>query len=96
MAVVQLEHGVRDFSMWKAAFDRDPLDRKGSGVRSHRIYRPVDDPNFVAVDLEFGTREEAESFKRALEGLWRSPLAAPALAGVPKVRIVETVEAVSS
>ena len=94
MALVQLEHPIRDFRLWKAAFDRDPLNRAASGVRSYRIYRPVDDPGFVAVDLEFGSREEAEAFKGALELLWQSPQAAPALAGTPRARVVETVESV--
>lgn len=44
---VQLEHAITNFDTWKAAFDRDPLDRKGSGVRRHRVLRPVDDPNYA-------------------------------------------------
>ena len=92
MPVVQLEHAVRDFETWKAAFDRDPVRRESSGVREYRIFRPLDDPNYVAVDLEFDDRGEAEAFKLALEDLWRSPQAAPALAGAPRARIVDTVE----
>ena len=92
MPVVQLEHPVRDFETWKAAFDRDPIDREASGVRRYEIYRPIDDPNFIAVDLEFDGRGEAEAFKLALEELWRSPQAAPALGGTPRVRIVDMVE----
>lgn len=95
MPVVQLEHPVSDFQTWKAAFDRDPVDRKASGVRAYRIYRPTDDRNYVAVDLEFGSLSEAEAFTVALQELWRSPLAAPALGGTPRVRIVDTVESKS-
>jgi hypothetical protein len=90
--VVQLEHPVRDFQTWKATFDRDPVDRKGSGVRSYQIYRPTDDPNFVAVDLEFDNVGEAEAFKVALLELWRSPQAMSALSGAPRVRVVDIVE----
>ncbi|MBA2315141.1 MAG: hypothetical protein H0V87_07120 [Chloroflexi bacterium] len=92
MTVVQLEHPIRDFPMWKAAFDRDPIRREASGVRRYRIYRPVDDPKYVAVDLEFDSRPEAEAFKLALEELWRSPQAAPALGGTPRARLVDLVE----
>ena len=92
MPVVQLEHPVRDFGIWKATFDRDPVDRKGSGVRSYQVYRPTDDPNFVGVDLEFDSLGEAEAFKVALEELWRSPQAMAALSGAPRVRVVEMVE----
>lgn len=92
MPVVQIEHPIRDFETWKAAFDRDPVQREASGVTSYRIYRPVDDPRYIAVDLEFETRPEAEAFERALQVMWRSPQAAPALGGTPRSRIVDTVE----
>lgn len=92
MTVVQIEHPVRDFETWKAAFDGDPAQREASGVRRYQIYRPIDDPLYVAVDLEFDSRVEAERFKEKLEALWRSPQAAPALGGAPRARIVDVVE----
>lgn len=93
MYIVQIEHPVRDFETWKAAFDRDPVHRALSGVRQYRIYRPVDDPNYIAVDLEFDGRPKAEAFKSALEAMWRSPEAAPALGGgTPRARVVDVVE----
>ena len=92
MPTVQFEHGIRDFAMWKAAFDRDPIDRRGLGVRRHRVYRPLDDPNYVVGELEFDTAAEAEACRAALHELWKSRQAAPALSGVPRVRIVESVE----
>ncbi len=70
MAIVQVEHGVRDFDTWKRAFDSDPIDREGSGVRGYRVMRPTDDPNYVAVDLEFDTVDEAEAFRSSLLALW--------------------------
>jgi hypothetical protein len=90
--VVQLEHPVRDFETGKAAFDRDPVQREASGVRRYQIYRPIDDANYIAVDLEFDDRDRAEAFKSSLEALWQSAQAAPALGGQPRVRIVDVVE----
>jgi hypothetical protein len=90
--VLQIEHPVRDFETWKAAFDSDPAHREAGGVRSYQIYRPVDDPNYIAVDLAFDDRGQAEAFKLGLEALWRSPQAAPALGGTPRARIVDSVE----
>lgn len=92
MTIVQIEHPVRDYATWKVAFDRDPVGRQASGVRRYRIYRPVDDPNFVAIELEFNDLARAEAFKRSLEALWRSPQAAAALAGAPRARVVEVVD----
>ena len=56
------------------------------------MIRPVDDPNYIAVDLEFDSLADAERFQVALAELWRSQEAAPALVGTPRVRIVEAVE----
>jgi hypothetical protein len=92
MPILRLEHAISDFDVWKAAFDRDPVHREQSGVRSHRVYRPIDDRNYIAVDLEFDTSAEAERFQIALDQLWQSAQAAPALMGTPQVRIVEPVE----
>ena len=93
MLVVQIEHPVRDYEAWKVAFDSDPVRREASGVRRYEIYRPLDDPNYIAVDLAFDGREDAEAFKLALEDMWRTPQAAAALAGTPRSRIVDVVEA---
>jgi hypothetical protein len=92
MAVVQIEHPVRDYAAWKAAFDSDPVHREASGVRRYQVFRPIDDPNYIAVDLEFETVPEAEAFKLAIEALWQTPPAQAALAGAPRARVVDVVE----
>jgi hypothetical protein len=70
MPILQIEHAVRDFDVWKQAFDRDPVGRAQGGVLSYRILRGADEPNFVVIDLEFGTLDEAEAFRGRLEQLW--------------------------
>ena len=92
MVTVHIEHPIRDFETWKAAFDRDPVGRERSGVRRYRILRPTDDPNYVMIDLDFASPQEAERFLAAMRAVWQSPAAAPALAGTPQARIVEPVE----
>jgi hypothetical protein len=92
MPTLQFEHAIKDFQMWKAAFDRDPIDRRGLGVRRHRVYRPVDDPNYVVGELDFETVDEAKACADALRELWTSRQASPALLGTAQVRIVEDVE----
>ena len=93
MHILRIEHRIRDFDSWKAAFDSDPIGRQQSGVRRHRVLRPIDDPNYVMIDLDFDSSSEAEAFLAALRrDVWRSRRAAPALVGSPQVRIVEAVE----
>jgi hypothetical protein len=91
MSTLQVEHAISDFEVWKRAFEADPVRRKESGVRRYRVFRPVDDPRYVKIDLDFDTVDEAEAFRVALQGLWGSGRAAPALAGTPQTRIVEEV-----
>jgi hypothetical protein len=91
MATLQIEHAISDFDVWKKAFDADPVRREESGVRRYRVFRPLDDPLYVKLDLDFDSLSEAEAFRSALQDLWGSGRAAPALAGKPQTRIVEEV-----
>lgn len=91
MPILQIEHGVRDFDAWKRAFDGDPIGRERNGVRRYRIVRPTDDPNRVAVDLEFDTAEEAEAFRSSLLALWGRMEDELGLKDA-RARIVETAE----
>src|SRR3954454_12469541 len=93
MTTLRLEHAITDFATWKGAFDADPVDRPGNGVRAHRIHRPVDDPAYVLVDLDFDSVDAARAFEDALRRLWAARTATPALDDArPRVTIVETVE----
>ena len=91
MPTLQIEHPVSDFEVWRKAFEADPVRREESGVRRYRVFRPLDDPRYVKIDLDFDSLSEAEAFRRALQALWGSGRAAPALAGAPQTRIVEEV-----
>ncbi len=91
MPVVRIEHSVPSFERWKQAFDSDPADRKGSGVRRYQVLRSRDDPNYVMIDLEFDTEPEAERFVQTMQRIWGGP--AKAIMQSPRVRIAEVVEA---
>ena len=70
MVTLRIEHRVPNYERWKRAFDSDPVDRKGSGVRRYQIMRGVDDPNDVIIDLEFNTKSEAEALLNAMRHVW--------------------------
>jgi len=88
--ILRIEHSVPNFEGWKKVFDSDPVDRKKSGVRRYRISRPVDDPNFVTVDLEFETVKQAEALLAALRAVW-GRVEGKVMTN-PKTRILEMVE----
>jgi hypothetical protein len=94
MTTLHIEHPISDFATWKAAFDRFAAVRQQSGVRGHRIQQPVDDPQYIVVDLDFDSAVEAARFLEFLETrIWSSPESSPALAGDPRTAILEPVEA---
>jgi hypothetical protein len=90
MTTLRIEHPVPNFEAWKAAFDSDPMRREASGVRRYEVRRPIDDPKFVTVDLEFDSLGEAEAFRTALQGLWRR--VEGTVMQNPRAQILETVE----
>jgi hypothetical protein len=91
MYTLQIEHGIKDFAMWKEAFDRDPVNREASGVVSYRIYQPLDDSHYVVVELDFGEVGQAEQLLANLKSkVWNSASVAPALNGTPKTRILRS------
>lgn len=90
MPILHIEHPISDFDAWCAAFNRFAEARRRAGVRAQRVQRPVDNPRYIVVDLEFGTRREAEAFLRFLTSqVWENPENSPALAGSPQTMILE-------
>jgi hypothetical protein len=90
--ILQIEHQIRDFDTWKAAFERDPAGRQRGGVRRYRVLRPIDDQHYVKIDLELDSASAAEAFREAMRAVWQSSSAAPALVGAAQARIVEVME----
>jgi len=90
MHILQIEHAVPDFDAWKKTFDSDPVGREQGGVRRYRVLRPIDNPNYVIVDLEFDSSAKAEAFRAALGELWRR--VGGRVAESPRARIIEAVE----
>jgi hypothetical protein len=90
VVILQIEHPVPNFDAWKKAFDSDPVNRKQSGVRRYRVLRPIDNPNFAIIDLEFDSVNEAEGLLAAMREVWRGVQGT--IIESPRVRIVETVE----
>jgi hypothetical protein len=90
MPTLRIEHTVADFDGWKQAFDSDPADRRGSGVRGYRVLRSIEDPNFVMIDLEFDSVEEAEGLLSKMRQIWSGP--GKAVMRDPQARIAQSVE----
>ena len=90
MVMLRIEHPVPNFDGWKQAFDSDPVGREKSGVRRYQILRPVDNPNFVMIDLEFDTAQQAEALLAAMRVVWGR--VEGTVMTSPKAQIVEVAE----
>jgi hypothetical protein len=89
MTTLHIEHPITDYPTWRAAFDRQVDARRRAGVVSGRVARPVEDPNYIVVALDFDTAEHAAAFLEFLETkVWASASAAPALGGRPRTSIL--------
>jgi hypothetical protein len=66
MITLRIEHKIANYEGWKKAFDSDPINRKQSGVKRYRIYRPIDDPKFIIIDLDFDKLDLAQAAEKAL------------------------------
>jgi hypothetical protein len=92
MVTLRIEHAIQDYEIWKAAFDRFAAARATAGVRGFAVRLPVDDHKHLMLDLEFDGPDGAQAFAAFLEQhVWSSPASAPALAGVPRTRILDLV-----
>lgn len=92
MHVLRIEHPVPEFDAWKEAFDKNPLGRRRSGVRRYRVMRPIGNPSYVMIDLEFDRVEDAEAMLASLRQLWGE--VEGTLMTTANSRIVEVVESV--
>jgi hypothetical protein len=91
MAILQIEHAITEYETWLVAFESLVEARRRAGVRSGRVGRPVGDPCYIVVSLDFDTIEEATAFLEILETkVWASATTAPALDGRPKTLILES------
>lgn len=93
MPTLHIQHPISDFDTWASAFKRFGEARSQAGVRAQRVRRPVDDANYVVIDLDFDSTDEALAFRRFLETqVWAVRENAPALVGSPETMILESVE----
>ena len=91
MATLHIQHPITDFATWAVAFSRFADARHNAGVRAQRVQRPVNDPRYVVIDLDFDTAGEAQSFQSFLTTqVWARPENSPGLAGTPESMVLES------
>ncbi|MBS1839092.1 MAG: antibiotic biosynthesis monooxygenase [Actinobacteria bacterium] len=80
MITVIVQHVAEDYDTWRPIFDEHGTTRQAHGCESERVYRAVDDPNAVAVVMEWPSKEAAEGFMAdpsLAEAMQRGGIVAP-------------------
>ena len=90
MYILCIEHPIPNYENWKRAFDSDPVEREKMKVRRYQILRPLDNPNYVMINLEFDTASDAEALLTAMRAVWVR--VEGTIMTNPKAQIVEVVE----
>jgi quinol monooxygenase YgiN len=57
-----IRHQIRDYDVWRSAFDRDASDRREHGCTQEAVFRAVDDPTTILVAMEYPSRDAALGF----------------------------------
>ncbi len=93
MATLHIEHPITDLETWLGAFGRFAEARQKAGVKAQRVHHPIDDDQYIYVELDFDGAGAAEAFKGFLETtVWSSPDASPGLGGTPTARVLTEVD----
>ena len=91
MAFLMTRINVGDYDAWKPMFDEERPDGARAASKGWRVFRSVDDPGEVFVQVEFGSVEEA---KEAREKLLASGVLDP-FSDKSEPRVVEVADEVS-
>jgi hypothetical protein len=60
MTTVFVNHRVADYKTWRPEYDRVMKEEWSKDIRSHQVWRGLDDPNFLIVATTYDSREAAE------------------------------------
>jgi hypothetical protein len=52
MALMIVQHQVRDYAAWRPAYDAHEASRVGAGITNGRVYRKAEDPNVLVILLD--------------------------------------------
>lgn len=62
MASLIVQHKVRDYAMWRPAFDNHEPSRSGAGITNGRVYRKAEDPNDLVLLFDVADAAKARAW----------------------------------
>jgi len=90
MVYIIVHSKVEDYAKWRSVFDENAEVRKANGATgNNRVFRSVDDPNALAVILEWENTEKAKQFAESDE--IKAAMQKAGVAGKPDIHFVDEV-----
>jgi hypothetical protein len=65
MVRMMIRHVVREYRVWRRAYNAFDKERRGMGVTGHAVYRNAARPNEVTVTHDFASLGKAKAFAKA-------------------------------
>jgi hypothetical protein len=62
MALLIVQHKVRDYPAWRPVFDAHKSSQAGAGLTNARVYRKADDPNDVVIFFDVADVAKARAW----------------------------------
>lgn len=78
-----VRHNVKDFKVWKEAYDQFDAERKTMGVTGHGAYQADGNPNDVTVYHDFDSLSAAKQF--AGSARLKEVMTSAGVAGAPDI-----------
>lgn len=82
-----VHHSVKNYRIWRKAYDDFDAKRSEMGVVGDVVYQAVDDPNDVTVSHDFKTRKRAENF--VASKFFKEAMKAAGVTGRPRIWFVK-------
>jgi hypothetical protein len=86
MAMMVLQHKIRDYAAWRPAYDAHETSRVGAGITNGRVYRKAEDPNDIVILFDAADIAKARAWASS-EDL-KSVMQKAGVIGAPDIRFV--------
>lgn len=72
MTTLRIEHRISNYEDWRKDFENDPIIRHEAGVLRYRIYLPVERKDYVIIEMDCGTIDQARELESAFKDIFAS------------------------
>jgi len=87
MAILVIQHKVRDYSAWRPAYDAHESSRTGAGITNGRVYRKAEDPNDLVLLFEAADVAKARTWAAGTD--LKTVMEKAGVLGPPTINVID-------